>query len=59
MISFQVLQQSQDVIDYIVEGSVLVDRDGLGPGGVTIPLGPTYASLRPGDVVTFDIQFGN
>jgi hypothetical protein len=56
-ISFQVLRQSEEVIDYLVEGTVLVTRDGLSLGGVTMPLEPTRASLRAGDVVTFDIEF--
>jgi hypothetical protein len=56
-ISFQVLHQSQEVVDYLVEGSVILSDVDLGMGGFSIPLGPTRASLRTGDEVTFDIEF--
>lgn len=56
-ISFQVLDQSAEVVEYSVRGEVLVTREGLALGGVKISLGPTSATLRPGEIVTFDVLF--
>ncbi len=56
-ISFKVLHQSQEVVDYLAEGTVLVDRDGLALGGAYMPLRPTSATLRPGGAITFEINF--
>ncbi len=58
-ISFQVLRQSRDVIDYRAEGTVLVDREGVNLGGVPMRLGPARARLAVGDAVTFEIEFIN
>jgi hypothetical protein len=58
-ISFQVLRQSQEVIDYRAEGTVLVTREDVNLGGVPIRLGPRHARLEAGGTVTFDIQFAN
>lgn len=57
-ISFQVLSQSSEVVDYVAEGSVLVSREGI-PFLMTIDLEPTRATLRPGESVTFDVDFLN
>ena len=57
-ISFQVLSQSSEVVDYVAEGSVLVSREGL-PFLMTIDLEPTRATLRPGESVNFDVDFLN
>lgn len=56
-ISFQVLRQSQNVVDYLAEGTVLVSRDGVSLGGVAMPLKPSQARLREGGVVSFEIDF--
>ena len=56
-ISIQLLRQSLEVDDYLVEGTVLVTRAGLTMGGATIGLGPERTSLRSGESVTFDIAF--
>jgi hypothetical protein len=58
-ISFQVLRQSQEVIDYRVEGTVLVSREDVDLGGVPIRLGPRQARLEAGGAVTFDLRFIN
>jgi hypothetical protein len=58
-ISFQVLRQSPAAVRYVAHGSVVVSRDGLSLGGVTLPLGPTGARLRPGESVSFDVSFQN
>jgi hypothetical protein len=56
-ISFQILRQSQEFIAYLAEGTVVVSREGLPLGGVTLSLGPAHAKLRSGGVVTFDLEF--
>lgn len=58
-ISFQVLRQSAEVVDYMAKGAILVSRDGLALGGVTLPLGPTPASLNPGGMVSFEFELRN
>lgn len=58
-ISFQVLRQSAEAVDYRVEGSVLVRRQGMALAGDTIRLRPTSARLRAGEMVTFEIEFRN
>lgn len=58
-VSFQVLQQSQPAIDYMVQGSVLVTRDNISLPGVRMPLRPTRATLRTGEVVTYEIDFSD
>jgi hypothetical protein len=55
-ISFQVLNQSQNAIDYLAEGTVVVDREGISLGGTSLPLKPTHAKLRKGGVVSFEID---
>jgi hypothetical protein len=55
-ISFQVLSQSSEVVDYVAEGSVLMFREGL-PFVMTIDLEPTRATLRRGESVTFGVDF--
>ena len=57
-ISFQVLRQSQDVIGYRAEGTVVVSRDKVDLGFVLpIRLGPRDATLESGGAVTFDVHF--
>lgn len=56
-ISFKVLRQSQAALDYVAHGNVLVNREGVGLGGVSMPLGPRRASLEAGDSVDFGIGF--
>lgn len=56
-IGFQVLRQSQKVIDYQAEGTVLVSRENVDLGGVSLRLGPSRASLEAGGAVTFEVQF--
>jgi hypothetical protein len=58
-ISFQVLRQSQDVIDYRAEGTVIVSRENVNLGGVPIRLGPRNATLEAGGAVTFELWFRN
>jgi hypothetical protein len=58
-ISFQVLRQSHDVIDYRADGTVVVTRQNVNLGGVPIRLGPARARLAVGDAVTFEIPFTN
>jgi hypothetical protein len=57
-ISFQVLSQSPEAVDYVAEGRVLVSREGI-PLVTTIYLEPTRARLRPGESVTFDVDVLN
>ena len=44
-------------LDYRVAGAVVVNREGLSLGGVTLPLGAQWARLRAGEAVTFEIEF--
>ncbi len=55
-ISFQLLSQSSESEHYVVTGSVVVTR-GLRLGGIVLQLGPTSATLQPGESVTFDLDF--
>jgi hypothetical protein len=57
-ISFQVLSQSPEAVDYVAKGSVLVSREGI-PMVRTIDLEPTRATLRSGESVTFEVDFLN
>jgi hypothetical protein len=57
-ISFQVLSQSQEVVDYVAEGRVRMTREGL-PFASTMNLDPIRAALRPGESVAFDVTFQN
>ncbi len=57
-ISFQVLSQSSEPVEYLAKGRVLVFREGL-PLVTTIVLEPTRATLRAGESVTFDVKFQN
>ena len=56
-ISFQVLRQSREVVEYRAEGTVRVSREGVNLGSVPMRLGPARAALTAGEAVTFDIQF--
>lgn len=56
-ISFQVLDQSRERVDYIAAGSVLVSREGLSLGGAAMPLGPAHARLEAGGAVDFEVVF--
>jgi len=63
-VSFQVLRQSSEAIDYSVEGRVLVTRENLevwqgAPMVLTIPLAPTSSRLQPGDSVSFEFDFSD
>ena len=58
-ISFQVLRQSQEVIDYRAEGTVLVNREDVNLGGVPFRLGPRHAQLEAGGAVTFEFGLRN
>jgi hypothetical protein len=56
-ISFQVLRQSQEAIDYLAHGTVRVTRENLVLwDGVRLSLRPTRATLRSGESVTFDLE---
>lgn len=57
-ISFQVLRQSPEAVNYLAEGRVLVSREGI-PVVMTIDLEPTRATLRSGESVTFEVDFLN
>lgn len=57
-ISFQVLGQSAEAMDYVAEGRVLVSREGI-PMVMTIDLEPTRATMRSGESVTFEVDFLN
>jgi len=57
-ISFQVLNQSAEHVDYVAEGRVLVFREGIALV-TTISLEPTRATLRPGQSVRFEVEFSN
>jgi hypothetical protein len=54
-ISFQVLSQSVDSVEYRAEGTVRVRRDGLA-WVLTLPLRPTRATLRSGGRVDFELD---
>jgi len=58
-ISFQVLRQSQEVLDYVAEGTVRVSREGVALGGVAMSLGPKPARLEAGEAVSFEVEFAN
>jgi hypothetical protein len=55
-LSFQVLRQSPEAVDYLAEATIVVSRDGL-PMVLTLALEPTRAALRAGQTVTFDVEF--
>lgn len=55
-ISFQVLEQSAPAVEYVAQGSVLVDRDGIGLGGVNMLLGPKSATLGTGESLSFEFN---
>jgi hypothetical protein len=55
-LSFQVLRQSTEAVDYLAEATILVSRDGLAMV-LTLALEPTQAALRAGDAVTFAVDF--
>ena len=57
-ISFQVLNQSMEAIDYRAQGTVRVRRDGLG-WVATLPLDQKRVTLRSGERVDYDIEFTN
>lgn len=57
-ISFQVMSQSPEAIEYIAEGKVLVTRENI-PFAMTLDLAPIRATLRPGERVTFEVDFMN
>lgn len=56
-ISFRVLRQSQETIDYLASGSVVVSREGVALAGRQIPLRPTQARLEAGGDVSFEVEF--
>ena len=58
-ISFQVVRQSEEAIDYLVDGAVRVSREGIGLGGAGLALGPTRVRLQAGDLVTFEFEISN
>jgi len=55
-ISFRLLGGSNEAVEYLAEGKVLMSREGLSMV-TTIPLKPARATLRPGESVTFEIDF--
>lgn len=55
--SLRMLRQSEDAMDYVAMGTVLVSREDLSLKGVVIDLSSTHATLRAGDSVTFDLHF--
>ena len=57
-ISFQVVRQSPEALTYVADGQVQVSRVGLFLA-LTIPLEPQRTTLRPGEGVTYDVQFWN
>ena len=57
-ISFQVLRQSAEAVDYFADGTIRVSRVDLTLGTtVTVALKPIRATLRSGESVTFDVDF--
>lgn len=56
-LSFMVLSQSEEVVEYWATGSVTVFRENLFLTGATLPLGPTRAKLGVGDEIAFELQF--
>lgn len=58
-VSFQVLQQSGRVVEYMATGAVMVTRANIALPGVALPLGPTRARLQPGEVVTFEFTLSD
>lgn len=58
-ISFKVIRQSAEILDYVVQGSALVTRAGVNLNGAALPLGPAQAQLAAGGAVSFDVSFTN
>lgn len=56
-ISFRVLAQSAEVVEYLGRGELLVTREGLSLGGARIHLGPERATLRAGESLDFEVSF--
>lgn len=57
-LSFQVLRQSSEAVDYRAAATIIVSRDGF-PMTATLKLEPQWAELRAGEALTFDFQFSN
>ena len=57
-VSFKILSQSPEPVEYLAEGRVLVHQEGL-PFVTTIALEPTRATLRAGESVSFDVGLLN
>jgi len=55
-ISFQVLRQSPEAVEYVAEATVRMSRDNLS-SVVTLGLEPARQTLRAGETVTFDVDF--
>lgn len=58
-VSFQLLRQSREAVNYSARGTVVVSRQGQPLDGLAISLGPTRARLRPGESVTFELSIQN
>ena len=57
-IAFKVLRQSSDVVGYVADGWVQVNRVGL-VTTASLPLKIKRTTLRPGESVSYDIEFTN
>jgi len=57
-LSFRVLRQSRQTVEYRAEATVRVRRDGLS-FTATLPLEPARARLQSGESVSFDVHFSN
>jgi hypothetical protein len=50
------MSQSPGAVEYLAEGEVLVTRENI-PFTMTLDLAPIRATLRPGERVTFEVDF--
>jgi hypothetical protein len=57
-VAFKVLRQSPDAVSYVSDGWVQVSRVGLGTTA-SLPLKTTRTTLRPGESVSYEIEFTN
>jgi hypothetical protein len=57
-LSFQVLRQSSETVDYRAAATIVVSRDGL-PMTASLTLEPARSALRAGEALTFDFEFQN
>lgn len=57
-LSFRVLRQTNETIDYVANATIVLQRDGISLVA-TLPLGSQHRTLRAGESITFEFEFTN